>query len=112
MNFKGPLKVPWVKSYIILHRYLTMGFEGGPPYYTESYRDGSFQTRNFKFRRYGLNEGIRQRNFKGPLKDRWVKFFIKLHRCLTKGSEGGPPLLSRAPMGRLVPNAKFQISLE
>ena len=31
MDFKGPLKIPKVNSFIKLHCYLTKGFEGGPP---------------------------------------------------------------------------------
>ena len=35
--------------------------------------------------------------------------FAKVHCNLTKDSEGGPPLVNRAPMALLRPNAKFAI---
>ena len=56
-----------------------------------------------------LTKGI----LRGPLKIHRAHAFIKLHSYLTNGSEGGPhPLLYRALLGWLIPNATFRISME
>ena len=41
---------------------------GPPPLLNRVLSGGSSQARNYEFRRNGLNGGINQSNFKGPLK--------------------------------------------
>ena len=59
-----------------------------------------------------LTKGLIECILSGALKFPWIKPFIKLHCYLAKGFEGGTPLLNRALLDWLIPNAKFQISPE
>ena len=66
-NFKATLKIHRINSFVKLRRYLTNVFErGGAPLLNRSLSGCPFRTRNFKFRRNELNEGISQRILRRP----------------------------------------------